>query len=567
VAYPLRWTHPLDADGTAWSTEEGYEHLAKGDLNGTLLVLGLPKPGMMDQATTFSYLFALFSLLAAVVVLVVAVWRARGLPSLGIGAKVRVALALFALIGLFFFGFGTQRLLTRQYTQRFESSIVEKARSVHTELQQRFDGETALTAKHAPYLEHLLGKMSNVFFTDITLYNVNGRLLATSRPQIFASGLLGRRMDPLAYVRVVLQGRSAFVHEESIGTATFRSAYLPLRDRKGDVLAYIALPSFADQAQQEEERSGVWVAVVNLFVLLFALSVLVAVFISNWTTRPLDVLKRALAGVVLRGANEPIRYRGNDEVGQLVDVYNRKVEELRESAEKLARSERESAWREMARQVAHEIKNPLTPMKLSLQHFQRTWKPDAPDAQAKLDRFTTSMVEQIDTLSRVAGDFSRFAQMSAAHETELDLNDVARSAVALFAGEPDAEITLTTTTPLPVKADREHLLRVFNNLIKNALQAVPEGRRARISVTLRQAGQEAIAEVRDNGSGISEADRDRIFQPNFTTKSSGMGLGLAMVQRMVESARGRVWFNTSTSPGVTAHPQGTTFFVALPLHT
>jgi nitrogen fixation/metabolism regulation signal transduction histidine kinase len=221
----------------------------------------------------------------------------------------------------------------------------------------------------------------------------------------------------------------------------------------------------------------VLIAVVNLFVLLFALSVLVAVFISNWTTRPLDLLKNALSRVALQGANEPIRYRGDDEVGQLVEVYNRKVEELHASAERLARSERESAWREMARQVAHEIKNPLTPMKLGIQHFQRTWSPEAPDAAERLERFSKAMVEQIDALSNIAGEFSNFAQMPRTQEEDLDLADVVDAALALI-GALDKHFTLERTPgeTLPIRADREQLLRVFNNLLKNAEQSIPEGR-------------------------------------------------------------------------------------------
>ncbi|MDQ3101907.1 MAG: hypothetical protein M3R08_11015, partial [Bacteroidota bacterium] len=394
-AYPLQWSRQLDQQGRLWYREGGSEHFVTSTPQGTLIVLGLPEPMVLDKATTFSYLFTFFSLLLAIGLGLRSVVRSRGIGSVGISIKVRIVLILFAVTSLMMFGFGTRRLLDAQYEQRSEKSILDKARSVHTELQHRLDGEPVLTATDAPYLDHILGRSSNVFFTDITLYALNGRMLATSRPQMFTSGLLGRRMDPMAYTQLVLNERSSFVHEESIGNAKFRSAYMPLRDRNGQVLAYLSLPAFADQRQQEEERSSVLIAVVNLFVLLFALSVLVAVFISNWTLRPLDLLKRSLSGVDLRGANEPIKYRGDDEVGQLVQVYNRKVEELHQSAERLAQSERESAWREMARQVAHEIKNPLTPMKLGIQQFQRSWDPSAPNAQERLERFSIAMVEQI----------------------------------------------------------------------------------------------------------------------------------------------------------------------------
>lgn len=557
---PMIWRDPLPADGTLWMEVDGEERLAQGSVEGTLILLGLPMAGALDKATTFSYLFVLFSLLLALSAVVRMPWQPRGRPAPGIGAKVRLALVLFAAAGTGLFGWGTLRLLERQHDQRLELSVLEKTASVHQELQHRFDGEPALDRSHAPYLEHLLARLSNVFFSDITVYTLTGELLATSRPQIFSLGLLGPRMDPEAFTRLALEGHTSHVHSESIGTTTFQAAYMPLRDRRGQVLAYLALPGFADLVQQQEERAEVLVAVLNLFVLLFALSILVALFISNRTTRPLDLLKNALARVQLQRDNEPIRYRGDDEVGQLVEVYNRKVEELRDSAERLARSERESAWREMARQVAHEIKNPLTPMKLSIQHFQRTWAPDAPDAAEKLERFSKGMVEQIDTLSGIASAFSNFAQMPRAQAEDLDLAEVAEAALGVFLATPgmQCELRRESMGPLPVRADREQLLRVFNNLLKNAVQAIPDGQEGRITVVLRQADGEAIAEVHDNGTGIAEEDRERIFRPNFTTKGSGMGLGLAMVQRMVEGAGGRVWFDSCVG-------KGSKFFVALPL--
>lgn len=555
--FPISWHQAVPAQGFQWA-EDGYDLLAKGDAHGTLLVLGNKVPTWWDHLTTFSYLFLFYCLLAGLVAGGSLLFGRGRVAAMGVGGQVRMGVAGFALVGLVLFAFGMHRMLNVRQEQSSARHLDERMRGVMAELRQSLRGEESLLPAMTPYLEHLLVKLSNVFFTDLTLYTPDGLLLATSREQVFTTGLLGTRMDPRAYHRMATEEAASYTHNEHIGTASFTTAYMPFRNERGKVLAYLALPYFARQAEVEQERAMTYVALVNLFTLLFLLSVVAAALITHWTTRPLELLRRGLERIGLGAGNEPIAYQGRDELGQLVHVYNRKVAELRESAERLARSERESAWKEMARQVAHEIKNPLTPMKLNIQHFRHTWTPDAPDAKERLDRFSQGLVEQIDVLSRIAGEFSHFAQMPPAHPAPLDLRQVADAAVQLFAHLPEGTVRLYADAPLPVVADREHLLRVFNNLVKNALQAVPADRHPRVEVSLKQEGGEAIAEVRDNGTGVPEEDRERIFRPSFTTKSSGMGLGLAMVQRMVENAGGRVWFTT-------VEEQGTSFFVALPL--
>ncbi len=555
--FPILWHRPVPPNGLHWA-EKGYDLLAKGNPHGSLLVLGSKMPTWWDHLTTFSYLFLFYSLLAGSVAGAGIMLRRERFAAMGVGGQVRLGVAGFAMAGLLLFAFGMHRMLNMRQAQSSTRILDERTRGVLAELRQSLRGEDSLAPSMAPYLDHLLVKFSNVFFTDLTLYAPNGMLLATSREQVFNTGLLGRRMDPRAFHHLAVEGSSSFIHSEHIGTASFSTAYMPFRNEQGKVLAYLALPYFARQAEVQQERALTYVALVNLFTLLFLLSVVAAALITHWTTRPLALLRRGLERIGLGAGNEPIPYRGNDELGQLVQVYNRKVEELRESAMKLARSERESAWREMAKQVAHEIKNPLTPMKLNIQQFQRTWNKDLPDAKQRLDRFSTGLVEQIDALGRIAGEFSDFARMPHAQAAPIHLQEVAAAAAALFASQPEARVTLHQGPSLTVLADREHLLRVFNNLIKNALQAIPEGQPGEVEIRVWQQDGEAVVEVHDNGTGIPEADRERIFQPSFTTKSSGMGLGLAMVQRMVENAGGRVWFTTEEG-------KGSSFFVALPL--
>ena len=556
--FPVAWHRALPPDGSRW-TDHGFDLLAQGDPHAALVIIGIPIPSWWDHVTTFSFLFLLYCLLAAAMA---GIGFALGSPyarGAGIGGKVRMGVAGFAIISLLLFAYGMRQLLDARRDQRGARTMDERSRGVLAELRQTLRGEGTLNASMAPYLDHLLAHLSNVFFTDLTLYAPNGEMLATSREQVFNTGLLGRRMDPRAFQRLSVEGAASFTNAEHIGTASFSTAYMPFRNDQGEVLAYLALPYFARQGEMEQERASSYAALVNIFTLLFLLSVVAATLITHWTTRPLELLRRGLERIGLGARNEPINYRGRDELGQLVKVYNRKVEELRESALKLARSEREHAWSEMARQVAHEIKNPLTPMRLNVQHFQQTWNPDAPDARGRLDRFSNNLVEQIDVLSRIAGEFSNFAQLPPAHPVHLDLSSVAQTVVQLFANTPGAKVELHTSGPLPVLADKEHLVRIFTNLVKNALQAMPEWREALVEVRLYTESDNAVAEVKDNGAGIPEEHRNRIFQPSFTTKSSGMGLGLAMVQRMVENAGGKVWFTTEEG-------KGSSFFVALPLH-
>ena len=558
--FPITWDRPELDGNTRWE-ERGFDYFAQGGLSAQLMVVAAKTPTWLDHVTAFSFLFLFYCLVAAVAGL--AFWaftRPRPALAFGVRGKVRLGVLAFAIISLALFTVGMRHLLNERSSQRASRAVDERTRGVLTELRQTLRGESALSPAFAPYLDHLLSDLSNVFFTDLSLYGADGVLLATSREQVFNTGLLDRRMDPEAYRKLALASQSSFVQDQRIGSASYTTAYAPFRNDRGAVLAYLAMPYFARQNELEQQRAAGLAALVNLFTLLFLLSALAAALITAWTTRPLDLLRKGLERIGLGARNVPIVYAGNDELGQLVQVYNAKVDELRRSAERLARSERESAWREMAQQVAHEIKNPLTPMKLAIQHFQRSWAPDAPDAKARLERLTSGLVEQIDTLGRIAGEFSDFAQMPPAHPQPLDLREVSATAVALFAGTPGS-VQLMDGAPVRVSADREHLLRVLNNLIKNALQAVPEQVLPIVEISVSAIGGMAVLEVRDNGSGIRPEVQDKIFTPNFTTKNSGMGLGLAMVKRMVEQAGGNVRFESSTGAGV----PGTSFFVELPL--
>jgi nitrogen fixation/metabolism regulation signal transduction histidine kinase len=302
------------------------------------------------------------------------------------------------------------------------------------------------------------------------------------------------------------------------------------------------------------------VAVLNIYVLLILITIGMAVIISDQITRPLRLIQQKFSEIKLGKKNELIVYRGRDEIAGLVDEYNRMVKELVKSMEMLARSERETAWREMAKQVAHEIKNPLTPMKLSVQHLQRSWKDNRENFDESLEKVTRTLIEQIDNLSFIASEFSNFAKMPKAFSEEINLIDSIRSTLTLFANTDNIDLVFDHESQfIPVFADREQLSRVFINLIKNAIQSIPENRKGKIVISAVLTGNAVRIGVADNGKGIPEDLQGKLFTPSFTTKSSGMGLGLSIVKNIIESFSGNITFNTKVN-------HGTTFLIELPVY-
>jgi nitrogen fixation/metabolism regulation signal transduction histidine kinase len=387
---------------------------------------------------------------------------------------------------------------------------------------------------------------------DFNVYDENGQLYYSSQPRIFEQGIVSDRINPEALHELIAFRRTQFIHPERIGTLNYIAAYAPFVSEKGTMTGFLQLPYFEKQKERNREVSGFLSALLNIYVLLFALAVFIAALISSRITQPLTVIQERMSAMRFGRTNEPIAYSADDEIGQLVNEYNRMLQELAESADKLARSERESAWREMAKQVAHEIKNPLTPMKLSVQHLQRAWTDHRDDREQMTLKMAQTLIQQIDTLSAIATEFSNFAKMPQAAPQALTISDVLRQTITLFSGSSSHEFRLNMPDqPLKVYADKDHLNRVFSNLIKNAVQAIPDDRQGVISVSLQEVEGFAEMNVQDNGSGIPQEQFDRIFMPNFTTKNSGTGLGLAMVKNIVEQGGGSVRFVSEVGIGST----------------
>jgi two-component system, NtrC family, nitrogen regulation sensor histidine kinase NtrY len=302
------------------------------------------------------------------------------------------------------------------------------------------------------------------------------------------------------------------------------------------------------------------VAFINIYLFLVLMAVLLALFVSGYVTKPMQLIREKLARIQLGKTNEKIVWNRDDEIGSLVNEYNRMVDELSISADLLARSERETAWREMARQVAHEIKNPLTPMKLSVQYLEKAWNEKVPDWDERLERFSKTMIEQIDNMATIAREFSDFAQMPAGKNYRIDLKTFVPEAMDMYKDFEQVDIHLEmqeTDDPMMVSADRQQLLRVFNNLTKNAIQAYGKNDTAVIEVVCWREKYEYKISFRDYGCGIPEDLQENIFNPYFTTKAKGMGLGLSMVKNIIESINGHIRFSSQEG-------QGSTFEITIP---
>ncbi len=542
-----------------FTSEGNFSHYIYQEEEGNFTLVSKEISTGISLFTSFSYLLIIFGVLLLIPLAYNQLQHKISFNNIKLNVKIQAVLIGLIFITLVAFAIGAGTYVAQQNLETNKDLIKEKIGSVKTELENKLYDSSELDSKSSDFLESLLKKFSRVFVTDINAYDKNGDLLASSQPKIYSQGLISRKMNTAAYRGINLNNQSEFIHQESIGRLNYLSAYQPFLNQRGEFLAFLNVQYISRQHDLENQISGFLLAIINIMVFMLAFSTILSITVSNRLIQPLKYIQESLRTVQIGANSKPIEYDRTDEIGELVKEYNKKVEELQKNAEALAKSERESAWREMAKQVAHEIKNPLTPMKLSIQHLSRSIKLADEDSEVKLQRVTKSLIEQIDALTKIANEFSNFAKMPKAKETELDLSEVLKNTVSVFAEYDQHEITLNIipTEETIVWADKTLLLRVFNNLIKNALQATPVGEKGIVLVTLSKKDSAYVVAVKDQGVGIKEEQQEKIFVPYFTTKSTGTGLGLAMSKQIVESMNGKIWFESTI--GV-----GTTFFVTFP---
>lgn len=401
-------------------------------------------------------------------------------------------------------------------------------------------------------LYDVVGNAATFSQVDMNLYNTRGQLIVSNQPDIFSNKLITTNIPAIPWELISDKPDQSIVMDEAIGGLRFKVVYQGVIDHHtGELLGIISIPFFDSKNHLNRQQVEVFANLVTVFTIIFLSSVLVGYVILRNITLPLTTLSHRLRQTNLEETNEPVAYQGRDEIGQLVAEYNRMLEKLEDSKAALALSQKETAWKEIARQVAHEIKNPLTPMRLKIQQLVRT-----NSENERLIANLNSLINQIDTLSEIADSFSAFAKMPPPNNEEVSISDLLVEVVQLYRNEK-VQIESHIETDKRVYADPNILGRVFNNLLLNGIQSVLSGR-PHLVVRLTEKDKKLVIEVIDNGQGIPEDQRKKIFTPYFSTKEKGTGIGLAIAKKGIEQAGGSIWFESEEG-------KGTTFTVILPV--
>ncbi|MBU3026571.1 HAMP domain-containing sensor histidine kinase [Zobellia galactanivorans] len=398
-------------------------------------------------------------------------------------------------------------------------------------------------------------QIANVQNQRLNIYDLDGQLIKSSRA-IFEVDSIANCLDPYILDRLETSPTKRFVDQKALAGDNYKASYTYINDKRFKPIGILNLPYYEDDSFNNMELREFLLRLAGVYFLMLLIAIGLAYFISTYITRSLQTISDMLGKTELRKRNQKILIDNpSEEIEKLVTAYNAMIDELEQSAVKLARSEREQAWREMAKQVAHEIKNPLTPMRLTVQSFERKFDPKDPNIASKVAEFSKSLIQQIDTMSSIASAFSNFAEMPAQQNETVNIVEIVRLALDIF--NEDYIHFISQEEEIITKLDRTQLIRVVTNLVKNAIQAVPEVEAPRILVSVVSDGKYAEISVADNGIGIEDGFKEKIFEPKFTTKSSGMGLGLGMVKNIVETYNGYIGF--TSKPG-----KGTVFTVKFP---
>ena len=438
---------------------------------------------------------------------------------------------------------------------RFERKEASTKQDIEIELKRRTT--YAVTTKNlAKIFQDRIYDIAYVHKLTISMYDMDGNLLKSSIPYNFDKKE-GHNLSKETIRDLANNSNHKILKSRTEKGITYQSSYTYINDARFKRIGILELQIAQDNQEQKHELREFITRLLLVYILMLILAVVLAYFLSSYITRSIKTISEKINETRLNKRNEKITLNSaSSEINSLVAAYNNMIDQLEESAVKLAQSEREQAWREMAKQVAHEIKNPLTPMRLSVQSFERKFDPEDPNIKEKMTEYSKSLIQQIDVMSSIASAFSDFAKMPTQRREKLNVVDVVKHSLDIFT--EDYIQYLPQEQELYANLDKTQLIRIVTNLVKNSIQAIKDTEtQPRIEVKVASEGNSVKITVSDNGKGINDTNKKLIFEPKFTTKTSGMGLGLPMIKNIIEAYDGTISF-TSTK-GV-----GTVFTVILP---
>ena len=562
--FPVHMPDYKDFEGKTNRTRgEHQEYLEPIDAE-RLVVVRYSQQSPLEILTTFSFIFYFFSIGSLILIgLPVLLMRAMRTHPLGhpipLRDKIRLGLISISVMPMLVIMALLYPFVSDRYHEEARETLSEETLRILSAIEPAYHAVLRDPLHRISTLRdfrQMIRNLEGVVSNDINVFDRNGVRIATTQPLITELGIRTDLMNEVALDSLRQAGLSDLVVREKIGNLEYLSGYRPILGKQGIPVGFVNVPYLGRQDQLQEQVVNFLSYLANIYLLAFLMINVVAVGISSTITKPLTLVQQGLSATTLGNVNQHIDYQSKDEIGAIVKAYNQMITQLEQSEQKLAQSEREMAWRQMARQVAHEIKNPLTPMRLNIQHLMRAWKEQSPRLEKMFPKVMTSLMVQIDSLVRIANSFHEFAKMPEPNKTHLRLNEVLLEVVDLYT-QSEGAIWLIDIPQAPfwTHADRDQLSRCFNNIIKNALQSLEDN--GIIHVSMRTFEDRARVEIKDNGKGMSPEVQKKIFEPSFSTKTSGMGLGLAIVRRIIENAGGSISFRSEE--GV-----GTTFFVELP---
>jgi signal transduction histidine kinase len=532
-----------------------YKHRLVSLNPDNILIVSRPVQRLTVSLVSFSLLFLMFVVGSLLVMVFVFGSGFRQASRLNFRTRMQTFFML-ALISILL----STSLIVMYYADAnskivLENQMNEKAHSVLIELQHKLKDYPTLESFDKNELSLLLQKFSMVFFSDINLYDTHGKMIASSRPKIIEQGLLSEMINPRAYEEIFVDKLLYYNTTEKIGGMEYYSSYLPLVLSGNEVAGIINLPYFARQKEQRQSFRLLLFTFINLFVVFGIIGTIIALFYSSLLIRPLTELQQNLANIRIDTQNEKIKWHSNDEIGLLIEEYNSMLDKLEASAEILKRSEREIAWREVAMQIAHEIRNPLTPMKLNIQYLEKSFMDDPARFEKKLKEISQALIQQIETLNKVAGTFSDMAKSSIKKFKGVDLLASLKTAIKLFDNSNNIAISLLLPGEEKVfitKGLEKEIVQIFNNLLKNSIEAIGDKENGLVEITVSRGVSFHTVVITDNGNGIPAGVKQSVFTPYFTTRSKGTGLGLAIVKTLITGMGGDIRLKSSG-------PEGTSF--------